>query len=80
MNRLTVLAVMFAIGTASLATSQANAQSPDPALLAPGQSGRLMAPPRYTEPRPSYGYVGHHRDRYTNWHGAHLSHPSMHHH
>jgi hypothetical protein len=80
MNRLTVLAVMFAIGTASLATSQANAQSPDPALLAPGQSGRLMAPPRYTEPRPNYGYVGHHRDRYTNWHGAHLSHPSMHHH
>jgi hypothetical protein len=80
MTRLTVVAVMFAICTASLATPQANAQSPDPALLAPGQSGRLMAPPRYTAPRPSYASVGHHRDRYTNWHGAHLSHPSMHHH
>jgi hypothetical protein len=80
MNRLTVVAVMFAIGAASLATPQANAQSPDPALLAPGQSGRLMAPPRYTESRPSYASAGHHHDSYRNWHGAHLSHPFMHHH
>jgi hypothetical protein len=59
---------------------QASAQSPDPALLAPGQSGRLMAPPRYTAPRPSYASVGHHRDRYRNWHGARLSHPNIHNH
>jgi hypothetical protein len=39
MIRLTVVAVMCAIGTASLATPQANAQSPDPALLAPGEVG-----------------------------------------
>jgi hypothetical protein len=80
MNHLTVVAVMFAIGAASLATPQANAQSPDPALLAPGQSGRMMAPPRYTESRPSYASAGHHRDRYRNWHGARLSHPSIHNH
>jgi hypothetical protein len=46
MIRLTVVAVMFAIGTVSLAIP-ANAQSPDPALLAPGHSGRMLAPPRY---------------------------------
>jgi len=80
MIRLTVIAVMLAIGAASLATPQANAQSPDPALLAPGQSGRLMAPPRYSEPRPSYASARHHRDRYRNWHGARLSHPSIHNH
>jgi hypothetical protein len=39
MLRLNVIAVIFAVGTMSLATPQANAQSPDPAMLAPGQFG-----------------------------------------
>jgi hypothetical protein len=38
----------FAIGAVSLATPQGNAQSPDPALLAPGHSGRMLAPPGHT--------------------------------
>jgi hypothetical protein len=79
MIRLTVIVVMLAIGTASLATPQANAQSPDPALLAPGHSGRMLAPPRYTGSRPSYASAGH-RDVYRSRHGARLSHPSMHNH
>ena len=80
MIRLTVIAVMLAIGAASLATSQANAQSRDPALLAPGQSGRLMAPPRYTEPRPSYSSARHRNvfRSYRSLTGARLSHPSTH--
>jgi hypothetical protein len=77
MIRLTVVAVMFAIGTASLATPEANAQSPDPALLAPGQSGRMMAPPRYTGLRPGYASAGH-RDVYRSRRGTRLSHSSMH--
>jgi hypothetical protein len=78
MIRLTVVAIIFAVVTASSATRQANAQSPDPALLAPGQSGRMMAPPRYTgSPNDaSAGPRGVHRSR----HGARLSHPSMHNH
>jgi hypothetical protein len=79
MIRLTVIAVVFAVVTASLATRQANAQSPDPALLAPGQSGRMMAPPRYTGSRPTYASAGR-RGAYRSRHGAHLSHPSMHNH
>jgi hypothetical protein len=76
MIRLTVVAVMFAIGTVSLATPKANAQSPDPALLAPGQSGRMLAPPRYTG-RSRYASAGHH-DVYRSRTGGRLSHPSMH--
>ena len=77
MIRLTVVAVMFAIGTVSLATPKANAQSPDPALLAPGQSGRMLAAAavyrddRATRPR------GHH-DVYRSRTEGRLSHPSMH--
>jgi hypothetical protein len=42
-----LMASFILAGTiATLATSHATAQSPDPALLAPGQSGRMMAPPR----------------------------------
>jgi hypothetical protein len=41
---------MFAIGTVSFAIPQANAQSPDPALLAPGHSGRMLAPPLVMQP------------------------------
>jgi hypothetical protein len=79
MIRLTVVAVMFAIGAASLATPQANAQSPDPALLAPGNSGRMLAPPRYTGSPSSYGSAGHH-GVYRSRHGTRLSHPSTHNH
>jgi hypothetical protein len=50
MIRFTAVAVMFALSAAFLAAPQANAQSPDPALLAPGQSGRMLAP-RYPASR-----------------------------
>jgi hypothetical protein len=79
MIRLTVVALIFAIGTVSLAIPKADAQSPDPALLAPGHSGRMLAPPRYT------GRSGHasarHRDVFRSYRsltGARLSHPSTH--
>jgi hypothetical protein len=71
-----VVAVMFTISTVSLAIPNANAQSPNPALLAPGQSGRMLAPPVYTG-RSSYASVGH-RDVYRGRTGGRLSHPSMH--
>jgi hypothetical protein len=77
MIRLTVVAVVFAISIVSLAASQANAQSPDPALLAPGRSGRMLAPPRYPASRPSYASARH-RDVYRSLTGARLSHPSAH--
>jgi hypothetical protein len=79
MLRLTVVAVMFATGAASLATPRANAQSPDPALLAPGQSGRMLAPPRHTG-RSGYASARH-RDVFRSYRsltGARLSHPSVH--
>jgi hypothetical protein len=79
MIRLPVMAVIFAIGTVTLAMPPANAQSPDPALLAPGQSGRMLAPPRYSGSRPSYASAGHH-DVYKSRHGTRLSHPSAHNH
>jgi hypothetical protein len=75
MIRLTVIAIAFAVGAASLATSQANAQSPNPALLAPGHSG-LMAAPRSGS---TYASAGHH-NAYMSRHGTHLSHPSTHNH
>jgi hypothetical protein len=79
MIRLTVIVVLFAVVTGSPATRQANAQSSDPALLAPGQSGRMMAPPRYTGSRPNYASAGP-RGLYRSRHGARLSHPSTHNH
>jgi hypothetical protein len=75
MIRLTVIAITFAVGAASLATSQANAQSPNPALLAPGHSG-LMSAPRSGS---TYASAGHH-NAYMSRHGTHLSHPSTHNH
>jgi hypothetical protein len=77
MIRIVVASVIFAGSIAVLPTPQANAQSPDPALLAPGQSGRMMAPPRYTKPTPSHAPAGH-RDVYRSQRGARLSHPSTH--
>ena len=46
---------MFAGSITGLATSQANAQSPDPALLAPPAAQAGLAPPvGLTEPAPRY--------------------------
>jgi hypothetical protein len=79
MIRSTVIVVMLTVSIGALAT-QANAQSPDPALLAPGQSGWMLAPPRYTEPRPVYtsprpgGTPPHMVTR----RGRHLSQPRVH--
>jgi hypothetical protein len=77
MVRIHMISFMLAAGIVVL-TSQANAQSPDPALLAPGQSGRMLAPPRYSTSRPSYASAGH-RDVFRSYRsltGARLSHPS----
>jgi hypothetical protein len=81
MIRIRIVSYILAGGIAVLATAQANAQSPDPALLAPGQSGRLMAPPRSTEAPPTYkapGSGGH--TGYMSRNGRHLSHRSTHNH
>jgi hypothetical protein len=80
MFRFTAIAVMFTLGVALLAASPARAQSPDPALLAPGQSARLLAPPRYTVPRPNYTSARHRNvfRSYRSLTGARLSHPNAH--
>jgi hypothetical protein len=77
MVRIQMISFMLAAGIVVL-TSQANAQSPDPALLAPGQSGRVLAPPRYSASRPSYASAGHRNvfRLYRSLTGARLSHPS----
>jgi len=80
--RILIVSFILAGSIAVLPTPQANAQSPDPALLAPGQSGRMLAPPRYTDPSPTYtsprpgGTPPHMMGR----HGQHLSHPRVHNH
>jgi hypothetical protein len=79
MIRLTVVALIVAVGTASLAIPKADAQSPNPVLLAPGHSGRMLAPPRYAG-RSGYASAGH-RDVFRSYRsltGARLSHPSVH--
>jgi hypothetical protein len=78
MTRNLIASFMLAGSIAAVATSQANAQSPDPALLAPGQSGRMMAPARSTALRPTYTSPS--RDVYSSRTGARLSHPSVHNH
>jgi hypothetical protein len=77
MTRNLIASFILAGSIAALATSHANAQSPDPALLAPGQSGRMMAPPRVTALQPTYTSPRH-RGVYRSRTGARLSHPSMH--
>ena len=52
MFRLTVFASILAVGIASLG-SQATAQSPNPAHLAPSGGRAGLAPP-HTAPRPTY--------------------------
>jgi hypothetical protein len=79
MIRLTVVALIVAVGTVSLAIPKADAQSPNPVLLAPGHSGRMLAPPRYAG-RSGYASAGH-RDVFRSYRsltGARLSHPSVH--
>jgi hypothetical protein len=79
MIRLTVVALIVAVGTVSLAIPKADAQSPNPLLLAPGHSGRMLAPPRYAG-RSGYASAGH-RDVFRSYRsltGARLSHPSVH--
>jgi hypothetical protein len=79
MIRFAVIVVTLTLSIGVLAT-RANAQSPDPALLAPGQSGRMLAPPRYTEPRPVYTSPrpGGTPPHMTGRRGKHLSHPRVH--
>jgi hypothetical protein len=80
MIRFVAIAILFAVCAAFAAMPQASAQSPDPALLAPGQSGRMLAPPRYSISRPSYGSARHRKvfGSYRSLTGARLSHPSVH--
>jgi hypothetical protein len=78
MARILMTSFMLAASIVVL-TSQSNAQSPDPALLAPGQSGRMLAP-QYHVSRPSYASAGHRNvfRSYRSLTGARLSHPSTH--
>jgi hypothetical protein len=80
MIRFTAIVILFAVGTAFATVPQAGAQSPNPALLAPGQSGRMLAPPRYPASRPNYGSSRHRNvfRSYRSLTGARLSHPSVH--
>jgi hypothetical protein len=72
MVRITVISLTLAI----VLTASATAQSPNPALLAPGQSGRMLAP-THSMSHPSYG-SGSYRDVFRSRRGARLSHPSAH--
>jgi hypothetical protein len=55
MIRILIASLMLAGSIAALATSQANAQSPDPALLAPPAAQAGLAPPSVlSEPAPRY--------------------------
>jgi hypothetical protein len=77
MPKILMISFMLAASIVVL-TSQSDAQSPDPAQLAPGQSGRMLAPPRYPASRPSYASAGHRNvfGSYRSLTGARLSHPS----
>jgi hypothetical protein len=78
MIRLTVFAGILAVGVASLG-SQAAAQSPNPALLAPSGGRAGLAHPHtvprstYTSPRPGGTPANMKSQR-----GHHLSHPRAH--
>jgi hypothetical protein len=55
MIRILIASLMLAGSIAALATSQAKAQSPDPALLAPPAAQAGLAPPSVlSEPAPRY--------------------------
>jgi hypothetical protein len=73
-----MIAILFAVGLVTI--SQVRAQSPNPALLAPGQSGRMLAPPLSPASRPSYGSASRRNvfRSYRSLTGARLSHPSVH--
>jgi hypothetical protein len=80
MIRLTVFAGILAIGMAPL-TSQAVAQSPNPALLAPS-GGRAGLAPAHTVPRSTYHHTpprpGGTPPNMRSRRGYHLSHPRVH--
>jgi hypothetical protein len=79
MTRPTVFANMVTVGIASLG-SQATAQSPNPALLAPSGGRAGVALPRHTVPRPTYTSPrpGGTRANMKSQRGHHLSHPRVH--
>jgi hypothetical protein len=80
MPKILMISFMLVATIVVVLTSQSNAQSPDPALLAPGQSARMLGPPQYPASRPSYASAGH-RDVFKSYRsltGARLSHPSTH--
>ncbi len=81
MIRLTAIVVMLTASIGPLAM-RANAQSPNPALLAPGQSGRMLARPGPTGPRPTYisPRPGGTPPSMMSRRGHHLSHPRVHNH
>jgi hypothetical protein len=80
MIRLMVFAGILAIGMASLG-SQAAAQSPNPALLAPS-GGRAGLAPAHTVPRSTYHHTpprpGGTPPNMRSQRGYHLSHPRVH--
>jgi hypothetical protein len=79
--RLTVIVVALVVGIGPLAT-QSNAQSPNPALLAPGHSGRMLAQPERSGPRPTYTSPrpGGTPPNMMSRRGHRLSHPRAHNH
>jgi hypothetical protein len=56
MNRILIVSLILAGGVAPLAGSQADAQSPDPALLAPPAAQAGLAPP-ICQPQPAPRYA-----------------------
>ena len=80
MIRILIASFMLAGSIAALATSQANAQSPDPALLAPAPAQAGLAPSQNTALRPTYtsprsgGTSANMKSRS----GRYLSHPRVH--
>jgi hypothetical protein len=80
MIRPAVFASMLAVGIASLG-SQATAQSPNPALLAPSGGRAGLAPP-HTVPRSTHAHTsarpGGTPPNMKSQRGYHLSHPRVH--
>jgi hypothetical protein len=78
-TRFTATAFLLAVGAAFVTMPPASAQSPNPALLAPGHSGRMLASP-HSVSRSSYGSATPRNvfRSYRSLTGASLSHPSTH--
>ena len=83
MIRILIASFILAGSVATLATSPADAQSPDPALLAPRHGRAGLAPPIWLpQPAPQYTYPaprpGGTPPNMTSRRGRHLSHPRVH--